>query len=62
VLPITGAAPVAALLYQGNGIVVPPLPVGEHVLTLYEPYIIDGVLGFSFGVIHDNTWHITVSP
>jgi len=53
---------VAAIAYQGNGIVVPPLPVGEHTLTLYEPYIIDGVLGFSFGVIYDNTWHITVSP
>ncbi|MBI4606863.1 MAG: hypothetical protein HY721_33275 [Planctomycetes bacterium] len=53
---------VAAIAFQGNGIVSPPLPVGEHVLKLYEPYIVDDVLGFSFGVIYDNTWKITVAP
>ena len=41
---------------------VPPLPAGDHTLTLYEPYIIDGVLGFSFGVIYDNTWKLKVLP
>jgi hypothetical protein len=53
---------IAALTFQGTGIVSPPLSVGEHILTLYEPYVIDDVLGFSFGVIYDNTWKIIVMP
>ena len=52
---------IAALSFQGCGVVALPLPPGDHVMTLYEPYIIDDVLGFSFGVIYDNTWNIHVT-
>ena len=52
---------VAALYFQGCGIVALPLAPGVHVIQLHEPYIIDS-LGFSFGVIYDNTWIINVSP
>jgi hypothetical protein len=51
----------AALLYQGHGVVSLPLPVGRHVIHLYEPYLLD-YPPFSFGVIYDNTWIVTVSP
>ena len=51
----TSYGSIAALSFQGNGIVSPPLPVGKHILTLYEPFIIDNVLGLSLGVIFDNT-------
>ena len=41
----------------------PPLPVGDHVIHLYEQYVLDNYLGmFSFGVIYDNTWRIHVEP
>lgn len=49
-----------ALAYQGYGVVVPPLPVGTHIIHLYEPYIIRRPV--SVGVIYDNTWVITVRP
>lgn len=52
---------IAALSYQGCGVVALPLPPGDHVMTLYEPYIIDDVLGFSFGIIYENTWNIHVT-
>lgn len=46
--------------FQGCGVVGLPLPPGRHVMRLHEPYIIDA-LGFSFGVIYDNTWIINVN-
>jgi hypothetical protein len=49
----------AAIGFQGYGIVSRPLPLGRHVIHLYEPYIVNSV-GFSFGVIYDNTWIVTV--
>lgn len=57
---------VAALSFQGIGIVSPPLSVGKHVIKLYELFILqpgdypnypDG-----FGLIYDNTWIVTVTP
>jgi hypothetical protein len=51
---------VAAVSFQGYGIVSPPLPVGRHVIKLYEPYIIESPV--SWGVIYDNTWIVTVKP
>jgi hypothetical protein len=56
----TSYGSVAALKFQGCGIFGLPLPPGRHVIRLYEPYIIDA-LGFSFGVIYDNTWIINVT-
>lgn len=56
---------VAAVFFQGTGIVSPPLPVGTHVLHLYEPYIIrdgDYLPGVSWGFVYDNTWNVTVTP
>jgi len=50
---------IAAIAFQGCGFVSPPLPAGDHVIHLYEVYVIDA-LGFSFGVIYDNTWRIHV--
>ncbi len=47
---------VAAIWFQGIGIVSKPLPEGEHVIHLYEPF---SIYGFFFGV-YDNTWNITV--
>ncbi len=54
---------VAAVFFQGVGVVVKPLPVGQHTIKLYEPYIIraDASNPFNFGTIYDNTWHITVT-
>ncbi len=49
----------AALAFQGHGFVSLPLPVGKHVIHLYEPYIIPS---FNIGVIYDNTWIVTVKP
>ena len=57
----TGYNSYAAVAYQGYGIVHRPLPVGRHVIHLYEPYIVNSV-GLSFGVIYDNTWIVTVTP
>ena len=51
---------VAALRFQGYGIVSPPLSVGTHVIKLYEPYIIESPI--AYGVIYDNTWIVTVTP
>ncbi len=57
---------VAAVFYQGVGFVSQPLPVGTHVIRLFEPFIIkpgdypglpDGI-----GLIYDNTWTINVVP
>jgi hypothetical protein len=56
----TSYGSVAAVAFQGYGIVSPPLSVGRHVIHLYEPYIIQTTL--SLGVIYDNTWIVTVSP
>jgi hypothetical protein len=56
---------VAAVFFQGTGIVSPPLPVGQHTMHLVEPYIIrdgDYLPGFSWGFIYDNTWNVTVTP
>lgn len=51
---------VAAVAFQGYGIVSPPLSVGRHVIHLYEPYILRTTI--YYGVIYDNTWIVTVSP
>lgn len=57
---------VAAISFQGAGVLVRPLSPGRHVIHLYEPEIIlpgdfpgypDGV-----GFIFDNTWIINVTP
>ena len=56
----TSYGSVAAVAFQGYGIVSPPLSVGNHVIHLYEPYIIRTPV--SLGVIYDNTWIVTVSP
>jgi hypothetical protein len=54
---------VAAVAFQGYGIVSPPLSVGTHVIHLYEPYIIDSAsFPYQIGVIYDNTWIIKVTP
>jgi hypothetical protein len=47
---------VAAVFFQGAGIVSPPLKPGVHVIHLYEPYILPGF----WGIIYDNTWIVTV--
>jgi hypothetical protein len=57
----TGYDSVAAVAFQGYGIVSPPLSVGTHVIHLYEPYLIDSP-PFAFGVIYDNTWIVKVAP
>jgi hypothetical protein len=51
----TSYGSVAGVFFQGIGIVSPPLPVGTHVIHLYEPYEL-------FGLIYDNTWIVTVTP
>jgi hypothetical protein len=55
---------VAAIEFQGCATVFPPLPVGTHVLHLYEPYIHapNSGLPYNVGTIYDNTWNITVTP
>ena len=54
---------VAAVAFQGYGIVSPPLSVGRHVIHLYEPYIIDSdSFPIPIGQIYDNTWIVTVTP
>ncbi len=47
---------VAAVYFQGVGMVGGGLKPGTHVIRLYEPYIIPGY----WGIIYDNTWVITV--
>jgi hypothetical protein len=57
---------VAAVFYQGVGFVSQPLPVGTHVIHLYEPMIIKAGdypgLPAGLGMIYDNTWTIKVVP
>lgn len=57
---------VAALSFQSLGVVGHPLPVGQHVIHLYEPIIIPAGaypgLPAGYGVIFDNTWRVTVLP
>jgi hypothetical protein len=57
---------IAALSFQGVGVVVEPLSVGRHVIHLDEPLIIPvgGYYQFpsGYGVIYDNTWVVTVAP
>ncbi len=52
---------VAAVAFQGYGIVSQPLSVGTHVIHLYEPYLIEGP-PYTIGVIYDNTWIVKVTP
>jgi len=52
----TSYGSVAAIAWQGVGLVSPPLPPGDHVIHLYERYAIEGW----FGVVYDNTWHVHV--
>jgi hypothetical protein len=49
---------IGAIAVQGVGFVSPPLPPGDHVIHLYEVWIVPGI----FGVIYDNTWNIHVTP
>lgn len=57
---------VAAVSFQGCGLVSPPLSVGKHTIHLYEVFSVPPFAewpGFpGFGVIYDNTWVITVKP
>jgi hypothetical protein len=57
---------VGAVFFQGVGFVSQPLPVGTHVIHLYEPMIIKAGdyagLPAGLGVIYDNTWTIKVIP
>jgi hypothetical protein len=57
---------IAALSFQGIGIVGRPLSAGVHVIHLYEPLIIPAGayagLPDGLGLIYDNTWNITVLP
>jgi hypothetical protein len=56
---------IAALSFQGVGIVGRPLSEGVHVIHLYEPLIIPAgafyLLPEGSGLIYDNTWTITVA-
>ena len=54
----TSYGSIGVVAIQTVGVVVKPLKKGRHVVHLYEPYIIPG---FSFGIIYDNTWEITVT-
>ena len=38
--------PVAAVAFQGYGIVSLPLSAGRHVIKLYEPYIIESPVSY----------------
>jgi hypothetical protein len=51
----TSYGSIAGIWFQGIGIVSPPLPVGVHVIHLYETYSL-------FAVVYDNTWIVTVTP
>jgi hypothetical protein len=57
---------VAALSYQGIGMVIGPLTPGTHVIHLYEPVIFQvgdyAGLPNGLGMVYDNTWFITVQP
>lgn len=54
----TSYGSIGVVAIQTVGVVVKPLSKGKHTVHLYEPYIIPG---FSFGIIYDNTWEITVT-
>lgn len=54
----TSYGSIGVVAIQTVGVVVKPLKKGKHIVHLYEPYIIPG---FSFGLIYDNTWEITVT-
>jgi hypothetical protein len=62
----TSYGSVAAVFFQGDGVVFHPLSPGVHTIHLYEPYIIPPgaypPLPLGFGLIYDNTWTITVAP
>ena len=61
---LSGPPFTAVVFFNGVGFVANPLPPGEHTLRLLGTFIIrdPNVLGFTFGVVFDNTWHITVEP
>jgi hypothetical protein len=48
---------VAAISFQGVGVVGQPLSVGRHVIHLYEPLIFPAL---GLGLIYDNIWIVTV--
>lgn len=51
--------------YQSAGVVVHPLPVGRHVLHLYEQWRLTPDItppGWEIGLVYDNTWIIDVVP
>jgi hypothetical protein len=54
----TGYNSVAAIWFQGVGIVSPPLPVGVHVIHFDGTLDVPGYFVETF----DNTWTVTVSP
>ena len=49
---------IAAIWFQGFGIVSPPLSVGEHVIHLWEPFTLPE---YPY-VVYDNTLIVTVAP
>ena len=63
----TSYGSVAALSFQGVGVVAEPLSVGRHVIHLYETLIAPAGASPSLpagglGLIYDNTWIVTVLP
>lgn len=54
----TGYNSIAAIWFQGVGIVSPPLPAGVHVIHLNGTLDVPGFFVETF----DNTWTVTVSP
>lgn len=62
----TGYGSVATIGFQGIGIVIPPLSVGEHTMTLYSeviayvPIPANPDRTINTGTIYNNKWHITV--
>ena len=54
----TSYGSVAAVWFEGIGIVSPPLLAGVHVIHLGAALIVPPF----FGLIFDNTWTVTVSP
>ena len=53
----TSSGSVAAVWFNGIGVISPPLPVGVHVIHLDATSIVPGF----FGVTFDNTWTVTVT-
>ena len=62
----TSYGSVGMVFVQGGAVVGNPLPVGRHVIHLYEPFSLSaGVYPTypdGFGYIYDNTWIINVVP